>query len=616
MHKIRFYKLAVFVALFWSLIPIAAALEQFSTDYNIEYTINQNSETLVNQKVKITNLKDDVTATSYSLQVKQMQIYEVSARDKEGEMEITQTTENDMTTIKALFNENVVGKDRSNEFTFSYKTKDIASKVGEVYNINIPKAGGLEIAKTYNITLNVPDTYGPKIFVSPQPITEQHENGQYILEFNKEILNSQGISASFGKYQRVNFKLIYQLQNDEIFATVNKLALPPDIPRRQNTSYKSILPEPVRVYEDADGNFMAEYVLKPKSRMEVEVIGSARLVGQQIKVDGGGKLSDIPKDIKETYTSTQKYWEVDAPEIQSLKNELLNTDENASQNAQKIYNFIVEHLKYDLDLSKKDAVERNGALKALTAEAPAACMEFTDLFIAMARAMGIPSRELNGYALSNTPENKLPLSIKLSEGDFLHAWPEYYDPNYGWVPVDPTWGNTSGLDYFTKLDNNHFVFVTKGLSSEQPLPAGTYHFSDFATAENKKNLVSVEFAEADQESDFEQYLVFKKEINVNPLQIFKKKDKYLVKNEGPTYIYAVQGEKLLPGEITSLYLDRGVSQIKYKNSNDEEKTQAIVYTKEKLRVNSANPPSKVIGTVISSIVIFGIGYRISKRKKL
>ncbi|GAI19887.1 unnamed protein product, partial [marine sediment metagenome] len=66
-----------------------------------------------------------------------------------------------------------------------------------------------------------------------------------------------------------------------------------------------------------------------------------------------------------------------------------------------------------------------GALKALNSKNPVVCMEFTDLFIALCRAAGIPVREVNGYAHTNNPKLR-PLSLTL---DVLHAWPEYYDEN-------------------------------------------------------------------------------------------------------------------------------------------------------------------------------------------
>src|SRR3989344_2583826 len=102
-------------------------------------------------------------------------------------------------------------------------------------------------------------------------------------------------------------------------------------------------------------------------------------------------------------------------------------------------------------------------------------MEFTVLFIALARAAGIPAREVNGFAYTQN-EKERPLSLVK---DVLHAWPEYYDSDIQtWVMVDPTWGNTTGgVDYFYTLDFDHFAFVIKGVNSSYPIPAGGYKIS-------------------------------------------------------------------------------------------------------------------------------------------
>ncbi len=120
-----------------------------------------------------------------------------------------------------------------------------------------------------------------------------------------------------------------------------------------------------------------------------------------------------------------------------------------------------------------------GTLKALNNSNSAVCLEFTDLFIALARASGIPAREVDGYAYTNNSSER-PLSFVK---DILHAWPEYYDfDRKAWIMVDPTWGNTTGgIDYFNTLDFDHIAFVVKGLNSSYPVPAGGYKLADSNT---------------------------------------------------------------------------------------------------------------------------------------
>ena len=95
------------------------------------------------------------------------------------------------------------------------------------------------------------------------------------------------------------------------------------------------------------------------------------------------------------------------------------------------------------------------------------CTEFADLFIALARAAGIPAREVNGYGYTTDPQLR-PLSLG---NNVLHAWPQYWDSvRKVWVSIDPTWGRTTGgVDYFSKLDFNHLAFLTHGLSDSLPV---------------------------------------------------------------------------------------------------------------------------------------------------
>ena len=251
------------------------------------------------------------------------------------------------------------------------------------------------------------------------------------------------------------------------------------------------------------------------------------------------------------FSTKQKYWETDSDEIKNFSSSLFDPNLNVSQNAKRIYDYITSNLTYDQAAANQSLVTRKGALAALTQRGSFTCMEFTDLFVAAARAMGIPAREINGYAFTNDNIEK-PISISLKGGDTLHSWAEYYDPFYGWVQIDPTWGTTSGTDYFTKLDTNHFAFVIKGKSSEYPYPAGAYSFSD-----NEK-LVDVDFSgTANSEEEFNPILSVVKTINLNPLKLVQGYNKYIVDNTSGYFIYDLQGKTLAPGQKSSIFLKDG-----------------------------------------------------------
>ena len=132
---------------------------------------------------------------------------------------------------------------------------------------------------------------------------------------------------------------------------------------------------------------------------------------------------------------------------------------------------MVDNLTYDEKRVGETQI-RAGAANALRDPKSAVCLEFTDLFVALARAAGIPSRAVEGYA-NTTNIAQRPLS---AYKDVLHAWPQFYDfEKQSWIMVDPTWGNTTGgIDYFNVLDFDHFAFVVKGVDSDYPIPAGGY----------------------------------------------------------------------------------------------------------------------------------------------
>lgn len=174
--------------------------------------------------------------------------------------------------------------------------------------------------------------------------------------------------------------------------------------------------------------------------------------------------------------------------------------------------------------------------------------------------MGIPARELNGYAITNE-ENLRPLSINLAKGDLLHSWPEFYDPTLGWIQVDPTWGNTSGIDYFTKLDTSHFAFVIKGINSEYPVPAGAYR------TDQEKDLIEVEFSQAENEIDFTQSTTLKKKFNWNLIKLLRGYRKYKLVNTGATIVYDLDGNPILPGNFQTIYLHKDTTKYSYKDFN-------------------------------------------------
>jgi transglutaminase-like putative cysteine protease len=69
------------------------------------------------------------------------------------------------------------------------------------------------------------------------------------------------------------------------------------------------------------------------------------------------------------------------------------------------------------------------------------CQDFAHVFIATARAVGIPSRYVSGYVYAGSGEPVVGAS---------HAWAEAWIPGRGWAPYDPTHPGL-GAEHYVRL---------------------------------------------------------------------------------------------------------------------------------------------------------------------
>lgn len=468
----------------YTLSPVFAA-EEFGTSYDVVYDISENGETLVTEKITLRNLTSQYYASQFKLTIGATQITDVSASDDGGVMETKIEQKDSSTSIEVKFNQQVAGLGKQYPWTLQFKSKDFAEKIGKVWEVRAPKISSSTNLENYNLTISVPLSFGDPTLITPIPKSQTVSSGRLFLTFTKDQIQSSGVSANFGNIQLFDFDLTFHLENSSLVPILTNIALPPDT-SFQDVIYQRIEPQPINITIDEDGNYLAWYRLVRGQKLDIKVVGSAKLYSNS-KV----KNPTLDNNLKNKYLSSDEYWEKDNPQILSRLDEILGPSppQTTEEKARLIFLYVVNNLKYDQGRLSSD-IERFGAVTALNNPTSAVCMEFTDLFITLARAAGIPARELNGFAYTANPTLR-PLSLTK---DILHAWPEYFDDKKGWVMVDPTWENTTGgVDYFSKLDLNHFVFVTKGVSSSQPIPAGSYKYQGVDSRDVKVNLSETDF---------------------------------------------------------------------------------------------------------------------------
>jgi transglutaminase-like putative cysteine protease len=159
------------------------------------------------------------------------------------------------------------------------------------------------------------------------------------------------------------------------------------------------------------------------------------------------------------YLEADTYWEVDDSTVKAKADELTAGKASNYAKAEAIYDYVVDTLTYNSEASLATR-ERKGGKETLSSPEDCVCQEFSDLFIALSRAAGVPAREVAGYA-----EDVLETE---SEELVLHSWVEFWDQDYGWVMADPTWANNVSGNYFNNVGSDHLVMLIRGEDSVSP----------------------------------------------------------------------------------------------------------------------------------------------------
>ena len=442
-----YFIIGLSVYLFIPLTEISASGE-FLADYEVQYAIAPSGKTIVTQHVTLTNQLPNYYPQEYSLLLDSDKISNVIAYDDGGIITPSFYVRDGKTEITLTFNVKTIGLGKSFKFSLRYEHSGVASKNGSIWEIYVPGVVNDPDIGKYDVTLSVPPTFGPAAYLSPKPAQRN--------SWTKDQMIRGGIAAAYGPAQRFDLTLTYTLENGNLTSQIQEIALPPST-AFQKIGIRSLDPQPLTVVSDADGNWLARYEIAPRQRITVTAKATASIFLAPRREFEGSVIREAE------YLGEERYWEI--------KNDAISRLASTLKTPKQIYDYVSSTLTYNYE--KVNGVPtRLGAAASLKSPKDAVCMEFTDLFIAIARAAGIPARRVVGYAFTNNPKLR-PLSLV---SDVLHAWPEYYDRELNvWIPVDPTWANTTGgVDYFTKLDFNHIVFAMNGLDSTAPYPAGYY----------------------------------------------------------------------------------------------------------------------------------------------
>ncbi|MBQ7586052.1 MAG: transglutaminase family protein, partial [Desulfovibrionaceae bacterium] len=143
--------------------------------------------------------------------------------------------------------------------------------------------------------------------------------------------------------------------------------------------------------------------------------------GEELK-DGGDVLSvEVQNKLSEN-----DFLPVKHPEVIRCAKEATSNQKTLLDKAYAVYLWTIEHTYRDPNVRGCGLGE---AIKTLTeAHGGGKCADISSVFITVARAAGIPARDVYGL--------RIPGKTGEITGDF-HCWAEFYLPGRGWVMADP-----------------------------------------------------------------------------------------------------------------------------------------------------------------------------------
>lgn len=454
------------------LFPYTTAAVSFPASYDVVYDIQEDGNVHVTQNIQLINETDTQYPSQYTLALSGVDVENIAAYDEKGPLAVTleQVGGNQLVTV--TFNVVAFGRGKTLDWVLEFDASNIAQQQGRMWEVTLPLVERDASIREYTIQVNVAAALGDLDYSDPLPDDYTRTTETRSLYYSFIDVDDITVVMAFGDFQIVNTVLDYHLENTQSEAVLAEIALPPTIPGYQKVYIESLQPEPFGMYQDSDGNVIAQYQLERGQRLDVVFDG--QVVVSQRTLD---EIPNSPRITLDTlYLSEDVFWETNAPELQAEVRAIkagLGDDADAFSFIRAVFEYVTETLTYDTKrFEDLDGLDREGALFALQQPDQAICTDYTDLTIALLRAGGVSAREVNGYAFTGAEEDLPTIS------DVLHAWVQVYIPEKGWIFIDPTWTSTSRLNFFDRFDTNHVAFVVKGERSQYPYPAGSYKIKD------------------------------------------------------------------------------------------------------------------------------------------
>ncbi len=132
----------------------------------------------------------------------------------------------------------------------------------------------------------------------------------------------------------------------------------------------------------------------------------------------------LPVEIKQYLQADG--WIPTEGEVAEIAQNLAKDKTTILEKARAVYDWVVENTTRDPNIRGCGT----GIVERTLAKRSGKCADLSSVYVALARNIGVPSREVFGLRLGNQDNQDI-------TGGY-HCWAEFYLPGTGWVPVDPS----------------------------------------------------------------------------------------------------------------------------------------------------------------------------------
>lgn len=193
----------------------------------------------------------------------------------------------------------------------------------------------------------------------------------------------------------------------------------------------------------------------------ISCTAETRTILKPLESTAGFPLSSLPTEVG-VYVKPSVQVQSDNAEIRRTAAELTDGVTTEFAAVRRIISWVIDHMKYVSPPKEYTALYsfRTGLGN---------CQNYSHLAAALARAVGIPVRIVNGVTL------KEPYTIQTGTGEFTfrmgqgrHSWIEVFYPDLGWVPYDP-----QQTELFV---SNRFIRIEVGVDNKETEKDGVVRY--------------------------------------------------------------------------------------------------------------------------------------------